>query len=230
MTHSSSILHGLSSSVLLFSTALACAESIDPNVRGRVTSADDRPLPYVVVTSRTSNGFLSTRSDLSGNFAFAGRRHAPRGELSFQSAGYVTQSLTVADDTMFVHVELHPDSQHAASRWMIGLVRSPEIRMTAPDGNLVSVGDTLVVGRPYELEVVSQGSGSCTRRGPGDVSVDSTSVTVGVAEFVRGGACTRDIVQHSWKFQIVMQQPGHGEIRVIGRTRDQLTPIVVAPE
>lgn len=209
------------------SCGLFSEDATPSDVRGVVLDANDRPLPFVVVTSRTGNGFLSVWTDLSGQFAFPHRHHGRNSSLLFTAAGYDERRLPVADDTAFMAVTLAPAPERLASGWSIGLIERPMLAIRTAAGRSLSPPYELDVQQRYSLIVTARGSGSCTRKGPVTSGADSLTLTAAAAMFVRGGVCTRDLVEHEWVIPFVLQGRGSGRVRFIGKLRDEAMPVIV---
>lgn len=187
------------------------------DIKGTVTDRGGRPLPFVVVTSRTANGFLSVWSDLQGEFAFPGRPHTTNSSISFASAGFERKSVRVGTGNTSMSVVLESAHSPLGRGWAIGLSGPVAVRVLRDDASPLDRLDGMMVDRTYTLELRTVGSGSCMRKGPAQIRVDSTFVRAGAAVFQRGGACTRDAREHVWRVPFVVTTAGEGEIQVVNR-------------
>ena len=195
-------------------------------VAGRVVDRKGRSLPFVVVTSRTGNGFLSVYTDLDGRFAFPARPHRRGNTIEFRSNGFEPYVFRVDADGGDIEVTLDSVGGSLGAEWAIGLGRALDVQLLSVDGSATDPMK-LRMGETYRLRVVSLGRSGCSRSGPSAFNVDGTRATLAVADFVRNRDCGAGEVEHERMFEAVFDQTGRGSIRVVGRHEDVVIPIFV---
>ncbi len=217
--------------LILLTTVCAMTYQLDgqTGIAGQIVDATERPLPFVVVTSRTRNGFFSTYTDIDGRFDFRDRPHRRGDEIEFRSAGYALRSVRLESGDEDIAVTLDSASQAEPAEWRIGLAAEFHIQLLSVDGLVVDNPGMLRIGDSYSLRIVAQGHENCSRAGPSTFEMTGTGVTVAVAVFVRSRDCGAIIVLSEQIFELIFDEVGPGSIRVVGRYDDVVVPISVAP-
>ncbi len=198
-------------------------------ITGQIVDATERPLPFVVVTSRTRNGFFSAYTDMDGRFDFRDRPHRRGDIIAFRSAGYAPRSVRLEAGGGDIAVTLDSASQTEPTEWRIGLAVEFRLQLLTADGLAVDDLGMLRVGDTYGLRIMPQGYEDCSRAGPSTFEMRGTHVVVAVAVFVRSRECGANIVLPAQVFEMIFDEVGPGSIRVVGRYEDVVLPIFVAP-
>jgi hypothetical protein len=208
--------------------AVACdvidAPPTAAQVQGHVVDSTGRSLPFVVVVSRTRNGFLAQYTDLDGRFAFPGRPHRSGDELTFQAIGYRTGSHRLRSGRENVTHVMEATTE--SDGWMIGLVAHPEVQILDANGQVVST-DSLVINRRYRINVTWTGMHTCSEPGPAVVGARDDGMLVAVAEFVRSEDCDGPIISHSQTVEHMFAELGPATVTVRGRRQDLERSVIV---
>lgn len=173
-------------------------------------------MPFVVVVSRTRNGFLARYTDIDGRFAFPDRPHRSGDLLTFEAAGYRSGSHQLESGNENVTYTM--ERSEVTNGRIIGLVSQPALRLE--DSTSGAVADTVLINRHYRMTLTWTGRESCSQPGPVVVDAGSEEIIVAAAEFVVGDECGGANVMHDHVIEHVFTQPGPVTMRLRGRERD----------
>jgi hypothetical protein len=212
---------------LRLSCVLLCVTSLFPSsgvsqITGRVVDRSGRALPNAVVVSRTGNGFLATRTDVSGRFAYPGRPHRLGHTIEASSAGFQGTVLRLQGDETDVVLTLLPGGAPGPG-WTLGLPISPRMIVTDAAGTTVSPA-SLTAGREYRL-VVTMRATHCTQASDAVVEEQNGEWIVAVAAFTRSGDCAAAEEEISIPHRFT--EAGRFWIRIVGRNADSLLETTV---
>ena len=196
----------------------ASPHQVDAQVTGVVTDPSGRPLPFVVVTSRTRNGFWAVLTDARGRFDFRTRPHANGDQIRLHTAGYRDALARLTGPRADLAVTLQPTSDEPIVGWTIGLPHEPSVEIQrASDAQPLNGAPR--AGEVYQIVIAAQ-SEECVRPGEWIVTRDSARITVVPGAFVRSGNCAVSTEPAAWVVDHTFEQMGTTEIRVRGRWRD----------
>lgn len=210
-----------------WAAVLVWASPLAGQITGVVVDTSGRPLPNAVVVSRTGNGFLATRTDVQGRFAYPGRPHRQGHTIEASSAGFRGTVLRLEGDEEQIVLTLQSGGDPGPG-WTLGLPVGPEILITDSSGTTVSPR-SLIVGRGY-LFVVSMRAAHCTQASDAVTEELDDEVVVAIAAFTRTGACSSGDARITVPYRFT--RVGDRTIRVVGRNRDTRLriSIVAIPE
>lgn len=188
---------------------------------GQVVDPAGRPLPHVIVVSRTGNGFLATRTDLDGRFAYPGRPHGAGHRIEASSGGFRSAMLRLEGGETHVTLTLRPGGT-AGAGWALALPVDPRVQITDLSGTMVSPS-SLVAGQDYRVRIVMRAP-QCTQASDAMVGPVDDDIVIAVAAFTRSGCPPGE---ETFEVPYRFDSPGEKVIRVVGRRRDVTVPVSV---
>ncbi len=226
---STGIVRGLVRACVLLPWLSGGPTPADAQLRGTVVDAGGRTLPLVVVVSRTRNGFLGMLTDAHGRFAFGGRPHARGDRIELNAMGFRPTTIRLQGNETEIAVTMEPDSASATLGWTVGLADTFDVAIVGPEGNAVALGNSVVTGRHYRIELTLHGQQNCTRLGPVPVVAEPGRVTIAVGVYQRREGCSEAITTLVQTVDHAFDRAGPVQLRLVGRWHDETISLVAEP-